>query len=164
MLFNQQGLDTGSRYLDSRPHSISLFFSRSNPTFVLQWKFTTDKSRGRSSCQQRNSWKPPYVGRCLGECDVISCPFYFCRFTEMIKNQSIKTDFAQLVQISFVSCSTWLRDNQPWDVKTDDTIISRLALFKAHTPALDGFWWSTQILQSRYVVLMQLPRRFCLLI
>lgn len=38
-----------------------------------------DKMRGQSYCRQTDCWKPPYVGRCLGECDVILCVIVFVK-------------------------------------------------------------------------------------
>lgn len=66
-----------------------------------------DKIRGKSACRNGESWKPPYVGRCLGECDVTySHKFASTHTLTIIKNQFIIAAFSEQVQLSFNRRST----------------------------------------------------------
>lgn len=51
----------------------------------------TGRTRGQVGCRQIEHWKPLYVGRSLGVCDVsYIIAFRFCRVTDVIKFQFIK--------------------------------------------------------------------------
>lgn len=88
-----------------------------------------DKIRGKSACRNGESWKPPYVGRCLGECDVTySHKFASTHTLTIIKNQFIIADFSEQVQLSFNRRSTWLCDNELCYAKLHASLGSRLTL------------------------------------
>lgn len=65
-----------------------------NISYSLNYFIITDSMRRQSqSFQPTDCWRPPYVGRCIGECDVISCRF--CQITQIINIRFIIKQISQ---------------------------------------------------------------------
>lgn len=118
----------------------------------------TDKMRGQSFCRPMESWKPPYVGRCVGECDVIPCHLV-TSLRSLIINLPSRFRNASII----IRCLTSVPTTRPWTAKCQRKTCQLRPICLIHITRPHSGWirMIRKSITNQVSCLCNFSRRFC---